>query len=143
MSADQVIDASVVGAAFFNEAHSSLARRFLAQASPLFAPTLLVAEIASLSAKKVWRGEASSAAGERALAVLPDFVGTFVDLAPLAERAFQLAAQHRFSAYDGFYLALAESRACRVVTLDARLIDRARSCGLEVLVASLAESLPG
>ncbi len=135
MGDERVIDASVIGAALFNEAESDLARRFLAEGPTLIAPDLLFAEIASLSAKKVWRGEASKEAGEKALAVLPDFVGAVCALKSLASAAFKLAADHRFSAYDGFYLALAQQRETVLVTLDARLMRRAGEVGLGTLVA--------
>jgi predicted nucleic acid-binding protein len=134
MPTEQVIDASVVGAALFNEADSPAARRFLGAGARLLAPDLLFAEIASLSAKKVWRGEAPIEAGARALSALRDFVDEFIPSEPLAPRAFDLAARLHFSAYDGLYLALAESRRAQLVTLNERLIERARASELGHLV---------
>lgn len=129
-----VVDASTFGAALFNEEGSPRARRFLASGPVLIAPDLLFVEIASLSAKKIWRGEAPEEAGHRALAALPDFVDEFVTSRALAPRAFELAAQHKFSAYDGLYLALAEQSGTRVATLDDRLIARATAADLGHLV---------
>ena|SRR3990167_3228484 len=134
MDARLVVDASTFGAALFNEEGSPQARRLLASGAVLIAPDLLFAEIASLSAKKVWRGEAPAEAGHRAFAALPNFVGEFVSSGVLAPRAFELAAQHRFSAYDGLYLALAEQRGVPVATLDDRLITRAAAADLGHLV---------
>jgi predicted nucleic acid-binding protein len=137
MADERVIDASVVGAAFFNETGSVLARQFLLGGPRLIAPNLLFAEIASLSAKKVWRNEADLNVARRAVATLPDFIDEFVALEPLAIPALDLAAEHRFSAYDALYLALAISRETDVVTLDQKLVDRAGQVGLGPRVTRL------
>jgi predicted nucleic acid-binding protein len=129
-----VVDASVVGAAFFNEARSDEARVFLATYDDLIAPDLLFAEIASLSAKKVWRGEADETAARRAVRTLRQVVAEFIGGAALAETALALSARHRFSAYDAFYLSLAEARGLQLVTFDEKLIDRANAAGLGGLV---------
>ena len=42
----------------------------------------------------------------------------------LADTALTLARKIEHSAYDCFYLALAESRSAQLVTADARLINR-------------------
>lgn len=135
--AEEVVDASVIGAAFFNEAASDSARAWLINAPRLVAPDLLYAEIASIAAKKVWRGEASMEAGARSIEAIDDFVAEAVPLGELAGRAFDLASQHRCSAYDGAYLALAERRDTRLVTLDRKLIDRATQAGLGHLLREL------
>ena len=106
--AEEVVDASVIGAAFFNEAASASARAWLISAPRLIAPDLVYAEIASIAAKKVWRGEASTEAGARAI-----------------------------DAIDATYLALAERRETRLVTLDRKLADRARQAGVDHLLREL------
>lgn len=132
-----VIDASVLGAAFFNEAGSDRARAFLKAAPPLIAPDLLTLEIASIAAKKVWRQEASVEVGRKAVAMIGDFVERLISADSLAGRAYSLAAQHRFSAYDAAYLALAENEACQLVTLDDKLVQRAVAAGLGALIQPL------
>jgi predicted nucleic acid-binding protein len=134
MPGEWVIDASTMGAALFNEAGSAVARGFLAANPSLVAPDLIFAEIASLSAKKVWRDEATVDVGARALAALGEFIGEFAPSEGLAARAFLLASANRFSAYDSIYLALAESRETQLVTLDQKLVDRAAATGLGKLV---------
>src|SRR5436305_3880527 len=109
MQGERVVDASVVAAAFFAEEFTAEARRFLLQTPNLIAPDHLHAEIASVAAKKVWRGEISEKVGAAACENLPTLVST-TPSAVLSSRAFELAARHRFSAYDGLYLSLAESR---------------------------------
>ncbi|HEV7227360.1 type II toxin-antitoxin system VapC family toxin [Brevundimonas sp.] len=134
MPGERIVDASLLGAALFEETKSDVARRFLAGDHELLAPSLLTLEIASLAAKKVWRGEADVEIGARAVDEALTLVPETIDIEPLAARAFELAARHRFSAYDASYLALAERRACVVVTLDEKLVRRAADVGLGHLV---------
>lgn len=135
MAIDGVLDASVLAAAFFNENGSPEARAYLKRGPRLIAPDLLRLEIASIAAKKVWKGEASLEAGSRAVSAIDEFVITTHASDALIERVFALAATHRFSAYDAAYLALAEFEQAPVVTFDQKLIARAREAGLGTLVA--------
>jgi len=131
-----VIDASVLGAVFFQEEESEVARRFLAVDRHLAAPDLLFVEMAGLAAKKVRRKVATAEVGRRALTAIGEFV---VDVRPasgLAGRAFELAAEHGVSAYDGLYLALAVALRVRVVTLDGKLVRSAEAAGLGRLVST-------
>lgn len=129
MPAEWVLDASLVAAVLFDEERSPAARRFLAAAveadAVLSAPDLMALEIASIAAKKVWRGETSETDGSAAIEIAFRLLGPMIPMTGLAQRAYALAARHRFSAYDAAYLALAENRNGRVATLDARLANRA------------------
>lgn len=135
MGIDGVLDASVLAAAFFTEDGSPEARAYLKRGPRLVAPDLLRLEIASIAAKKVWKGEASLEVGSRAVSAIDEFVVATRGSDPLMERIFVLAATHRFSAYDSAYLALAEAEQAPVVTFDEKLIARAREAGLGTLVA--------
>jgi predicted nucleic acid-binding protein len=130
MPTELVVDASILGAAFFQEAGTARATRFLESATTLIAPELLWNEIASLSAKKVWRGEANAEAGARAIRAIPEFVVEFVGGEDLATAAFQLAVDHHLSAYDATYLALALARECVAITLDEKFVAKATAAGL-------------
>jgi predicted nucleic acid-binding protein len=133
MRGERVVDASVVAAALFLEEFTGEARRFLLQTPDLIAPDHLHAEIASVAAKKVWRGEISEEVGAAASRSLPTLVSTTAS-AVLSCRAFELAARHRFSAYDGLYLALAESRGAPVYTFDVAFARRTMEAGFKHLV---------
>lgn len=135
MADSYVLDASLFGAAFFNEVDSERARMFLANGGHFIAPDLLFVEIASLGAKKVWRGEASEEVAVRAIKTLRQFLSEVAGGLDLAEAALVLATRHRFSTYDALYLALAERRSMAVVTLDLKLVERAKAVGLGALVA--------
>lgn len=134
-----VADASVLAAlAFGEEAGAGAARAFVSEAAELIAPDLLRIELASVAAKKVWRGEASE---EVALAAIDAAQSLLVEVAPtgpLTARAFSLAARHRFSVYDAIYLALAEARDARVATLDQKLAKRAEDNGLGAQVRAIS-----
>lgn len=138
MAAERVIDASLVAATLFAEEHSQRARRFLSDeldaGRTLIGPDLLALEISSIAAKKVWRGETSTADGAAALAATLELVASPVETRDLAGRAYELASGHRFSAYDAAYLALAEARACQIATLDDRLVRQAKQEGLSHLI---------
>lgn len=136
MRVDAVIDASVLAAAFFNEDRSNEARDWLRDGPHLVAPDLLRIEIASIAAKKVWRGEASREAASRALLAIDDFVGRLEPAKALVGEALSLAADHRFSAYDATYLALARIEGVTLVTFDDKLIARANETGLAGLATA-------
>jgi predicted nucleic acid-binding protein len=141
MRSERVVDASVIAAAFFPEEFTEEARRFLLETPRLIAPDHLHAEIASVAAKKVWRGETTEELGAAACTALGGLIAT-TPSAALASRAFELAARHRFSAYDGLYLALAESREVPVYTFDGSFARRAIETGFKNLV-ELPDALLG
>ena len=134
MNAEAVVDASVLGAALFKEEHSAEAIDFLLRADTLAAPTLLTAEIASLAVKKVWRGEADLDLAKEAMLAVDEFVPTRTPCELLAVAALDIAAAHKLSAYDSFYVALALERDVPLATLDIRLVRRVRELGLRVAV---------
>ena len=140
MRAERVVDASVIAAALFAEEFTAEARRFLLETPRLIAPDHLHAEMASVAAKKVWRGETSEDLGARACAAVAVLVATTAASRSLALRALEFAARHRFSAYDGLYLALAESRQAPVYTFDRGFARKAVQAGLENLI-EVPESL--
>lgn len=142
MADEVMIDASVFAAALFDEEHSAAARRFLGDCVSseriMIASDLMPLEIASIAAKKVWRGECSEHLGAEAVDTARGMMAMPVSLPDLLGRAYDLAARHRFSVYDATYIALAEVRDSQVATLDARLARRAEAEGFAdrlVLVA--------
>ena len=132
-----VLDASVAAKLYFREDLSAEAATAVRLAEAIIAPELLLIELASVASKRVRRGTspigpARSAVGS--VGELLDEVASMVDLTP---RAFALAVEHGFSAYDATYLALAEARGLRVLTADVRLVTLARKVGLDTLVLQL------
>jgi len=101
---------------------------------------LLLFEIASIAAKKAWKGLAGPEVGERAIRETRTLVRLVEPTTELALCAYQWAREFRLSVYDASYLALAQAEDLTVVTLDARLELRARENGLGHLVRRLAET---
>ncbi len=134
MPAEYVVDASLMGAAFFQEAATPVARRFLERGPLLVAPDALWTQMASLAAKRMARGEATLEVAERAIDALSEFVGESASIRPLARPALVLAATHGFSARDAIYLALAERVGIPLATLDSRLVGQATAAGFERLI---------
>lgn len=134
MPVEIVVDASVLAAIFFREPGHPSWEEALGDDALLIAPTLLCVEMASIAAKKIWRREANERTGAQAVRQCMALTDRPVADTELAPRAMELAARHRFSAYDATYMALAEARSTHVVTLDGRWVDRAATSGLGALV---------
>jgi predicted nucleic acid-binding protein len=132
-----VVDASVAAKLYFTESLSDEAAAALRQAGQLIAPDLLFVEMASIAAKRVRRGTSLLGAATEAMRSVGELLDEAVATPSLAERAFELAAQHGVSAYDGAYLALAERRGLRLLTADFGLVRRAQEAGLGDLLQPL------
>lgn len=136
MSDELVLDASVAAKCFITEDGSDAARKLVKSDRLFVAPDLLLIEIASIAAKRVRRGDISEMLATEAIRGVRGLVGVLVPTADLTLRAFEFALLG-FSAYDGIYLALAERRGCKVVTMDLKLLWRASSLGHADLVEQL------
>jgi predicted nucleic acid-binding protein len=130
MSDEIVLDASVAADWFFSGPASPAARALMRSGARRIAPDLIFAELASVAIKFTRRRLVSRALAREAVEQLPQLVDEIVPLGDLAGAAFDLAANHGFSAYDAVYLALAQRRGLRLVTADAKLARRAAEVGL-------------
>lgn len=115
-----VIDASAVMAGLVDRDPSGDWARELWEAGELAAPHLLPVEVANALRRLVSSGdaEASTAAG-----ALGDLAAVPVELYPfegLAERVWELRGS--LTAYDAWYVALAEALEAPLATLDRRLM---------------------
>ncbi|MEO7027538.1 MAG: type II toxin-antitoxin system VapC family toxin [Caulobacteraceae bacterium] len=139
MAASFVIDASVAAKLRFLEADSEKAMAIVEAADAVVAPAFLHLEMASVASKYARRRLASSELSFAAVASIGELLDEAVPSAELSRRAFQLALDHGFSAYDGAYVALAEARQLQLLTADTRLARRAREAGLGSRVRLLDE----
>lgn len=119
-----IVDASVATKWFVDQVHSDIAELVQTSAEPLVAPQLLVAEVADALRKHVRARDISLEQATSALASLPEWFNEIVAMEGLAEAAVTLARRIEHSAYDCFYLVLAERRSASLVTADARLVNR-------------------
>jgi predicted nucleic acid-binding protein len=137
MRGEIVLDASVAAKFYFFEEGSEKARSILTSGVVVAAPDLLFIEMASIAAKRIRMGLSTGEQGRDALASVGDLLDEVVPLTTLADRAFLLARDLGFSAYDGAYLALAEQLSVPMLTADVRLIALAQQQGLRHLVQQL------
>ncbi|MEI9965094.1 MAG: type II toxin-antitoxin system VapC family toxin [Caulobacteraceae bacterium] len=133
------MDASVAVKCLVAEDDSDAALAVSLSGAIIVAPELIYVELASVLAKKTWRGEITAGDGATLMSRAAHLFDETVDDRALAARAFDLAAEHRMSAYDSLYLALAERRRARVITADRKLVERARAAGLGKMVSLLSD----
>lgn len=114
-----VADSSAMVAALTdNGAVGPWARRRL-RGRPLLAPHLLVAEVAQVLRRSVRVGRLDPVVAGHVIAELMRYPITQVAFAAVAHRVWEL--RETVSAYDAWYVAVAEAARVPLVTLDARL----------------------
>ena len=133
-----VIDASALVSAVVDSGREGRWSAGLVAGHDLAAPELVLVEAANIlrrleGAGRISRLEATSAHRgvlRRDMALFP--------FAPFAERVWAL--RHNLTAYDGWYVALAEELGCSLVTLDRRL---ARANGPRCEITTPPRDAPG
>jgi predicted nucleic acid-binding protein len=95
------------------------------------APELLDAEVLNVITRYVRRGEMSEERAAQALALLVDADIQRFPIAPLVLDAWTL--HHNVSSYDAFYVALARSLRCPLITCD-RALAGAPGLGVTITV---------
>ncbi|HEX5659731.1 MAG TPA: type II toxin-antitoxin system VapC family toxin [Polyangiales bacterium] len=116
-----VIDASVVLAAAIDGAASgNWARGLLARASPLVAPHLLPVEVTHRLRKLTAQGLVPEQVATLELVQIAKLSISYFPFLPLMARVWEL--RNNVSAYDAWYVALAEALKAPLATLDTRLV---------------------
>lgn len=87
----------------------------------LIAPDLLLAEFASLVARKVRRKQITSDQAREGFRFIKHSLPRLFETVPLLERALDLALNNQMSLWDSVYLALAIAENCSFLTADRRL----------------------
>lgn len=128
--AHAVVDASVVVDLLVEHPRAAGARAAMEGIDGV-APTLLDAEVLHAVARYVRRGEMSEERARRALGLLIDADIDRLPIAPLVADAWAL--RHNVSSYDAFYVALARSLGCPLLTCD-RALAGAPGLGVTVTV---------
>lgn len=128
-----VLDASAAVAVIFNRPGSRHLEEALEAADLVLAPDLLVPELVN-AIWKYHRFEGLSIdVCDRALGRAVSMADILVPSKELARAAFLLARTTARSAYDMFYLALAQREDASLLTLDASLRKEAQRQGVSVL----------
>ncbi len=125
-----VVDASVVVDLLVAHPRAAAVRAALEGIDGV-APALLDAEVLHAITHYVRRGEMSDERAQQALGLLVDSDIDRFPIAPLVADAWAL--RHNVSSYDAFYIALARSLRCPLITCD-RALARAPGPGITVTV---------
>ena len=134
-----VVDASVALKWFVPEVLADKAAILLDGSYELAAPDLLIAEIGNALWKKVGRNELTVDEG---LEILAAFESVPIEIVPsdrLVKAAFEIAAAHGRTVYDGLYVALAVAHDGVAVTGDDRLVRCFQGRALGPHIRSLAQ----
>jgi predicted nucleic acid-binding protein len=98
-----------------------LFERYAAGEVALIAPDLLLAEFASLLAKRNGRKQISTAQARDAFRLMTKCAPRLFDTRPRLFLALDLSLRHHMSLWDGVYVALAMEHDCPLLTADRRL----------------------
>lgn len=125
MSERIVVDASVVPKWFFPEVHHEFTGALLdPERYELFAPPLLLVELANIAVQKTRRGVTSEEDALEFLAEAQSLPISWMSPGPLLEDCYRLSIALHPSAYDCLYVAAALALGCQLVTADRELYDR-------------------
>ncbi len=116
-----VVDASVVVAALIDDGFDGTWAETVIVAGDLAAPHLMPVEVANILRRAVLAGSVSPDSAALALDDLRDLRVALFAFEPFLDRTWEL--RQNVTAYDAWYVALAEMLACPLATLDARLVD--------------------
>jgi predicted nucleic acid-binding protein len=126
-----VVDASMVVSALVDASDTGIWAEAKLVSGPLCAPHLMPAEVSNILRRSAASGEITQDVASMALADLLDLRIELFPFAPFAPRIWQLRAN--VTAYDAWYVALAEFLESSVATLDGRLARAAGPrCGFEI-----------
>ena len=114
-----IVDASVVTAALTNQASVGRWARAVVAVGGLQAPHVMPAEVCQALRRLVVRGDISVQKAEVAFGDLGALDSALHGFEPFAMRVWEL--RDTVSAYDAWYVALAEALDVPLATLDARL----------------------
>ena len=114
-----VADASVLIAALIESDPGSEWADSMIRSDSLDGPEIVAVEVTNVLRRMELRGEISTGHADRARRILNALDLRTHPFAPYAERVWAL--RHNLTAYDAWYVAVAEALGCPLATLDLRL----------------------
>jgi predicted nucleic acid-binding protein len=114
-----VVDASAVVAALVDQGPDGTWAESVLRSEPLVAPHLMPVEVANILRRAVLTRDLTDDVASLAHGDLQALPVELFPYEPFADRVWELRGS--IAAYDGWYVALAESVDASLVTLDARL----------------------
>lgn len=133
-----VVDASVAVLWFFEDRRSAEARLLLTAGEELIAPELVLAEAGIAFWKLRRKGRLDPEDAALAARRVPAAFDRIVSMAPLLDRALEIAVELGHPIYDCFYVALAEIERATMLTIDRRLLERLDASPYARMAKSLA-----
>ena len=121
-----VLDSSVAVKWALTEPDSDRARRLRGEyrlgQHQLIAPDWFILEVMNILGKAAARKTITTVEAIQGLKLIFQDAPAFHPSLPLADRAFELALQHRRAVYDCLYLELALKEKCQLMTADEALV---------------------
>ena len=114
-----VADASIVTAALIDTGKDGRWAERILEDDDLAAPHLMPAEVANILRRAASAGRIAAESASLAHADLLSLRVELFPYEPFADRVWELRAN--LTAYDAWYVALAETLGCELATIDARL----------------------
>lgn len=121
---DFIVDASVAVKWFVAETDSLVADELSASNHRLFAPRLIVPEVANALSRKVLAGLMSTGEACSYLRSLPQYFDDVLAVDALIEPALENACMLRHPIYDLIYLEAARHLEARLITADRRFVAK-------------------
>ena len=139
---DFIVDASVAVKWFVAETDSLVADELSASNHRLFAPRLILTEVANALGRKAMAGLMTAAEACVYLRALPQYFDGLLAVDALIEPALENACAIRHPIYDLIYLEAARSLGAQLVSADRRLIAKIAGTGLARHVTLLSDWRP-
>ena len=132
-----VVDASIAIKWFVREDLHAEADKLLEGSDDLYAPDIILSEIANVAWKKAVRKEITMRQASRIAAAMKRGVPILFPSSALVDRALQIAFSLNHSVYDCFYVACAEFVGSILITADQKLCRIARGTPFEGIIQHL------
>ena len=132
-----VVDASVAVKWFVTEPYHSEAIALLGSGATLFAPDLILVEVANVLRRKFKRGELTEVHCREAIAILPRYFDRLIPSADLIGSAVEIALKLDHPVYDCLYVAVAAAKNHALVSADQVLVDKCQRAGFADRVIAL------
>jgi predicted nucleic acid-binding protein len=139
---DFVVDASVAVKWCVAETDSPLADELSASRNRLFAPSLIVTEVANALSRKAIAGLMTALEARHYLRALPHYLDDIIAVNELIEPALENACALRHPIYDLIYLEAAQRLGAQLITADRKFVAKIAGTDFTRHVTLLSEWRP-
>jgi predicted nucleic acid-binding protein len=136
-----VVDASVAIKWFIQEALHAEARRLLDEHDVLYAPDLIVSEVANIAWKKSILGEIGDVQAQEVVKAIRKGIPVLYSSIVLMDRSLDIAIRLNHPVYDCLYIACAETVGGYLITVDKKLCRAAHGTEFASIVRHLEDEV--